>query len=48
MKKCAMLAVPPYVILNEERGPEGPKLAVTQVYSAHFFQRQTPVRSPNR
>lgn len=41
-----LVSVAPYVLLNEERGPEGRKLAVTQTYPAYFFQRQKPRRSP--
>ena len=34
-----LVSVTPYVLLNEERGPEGKKLAVTQTYPAYFFKR---------
>ena len=39
-----LVSVTPYVILNEERGPEGRKIAVTQTYPAYFFQRPKPAR----
>jgi len=37
-----LVSVTPYVLLNEERGPEGRQLAVTQTYPAYFFQRPRP------
>jgi hypothetical protein len=43
-----LVSVAPYVILNEERGPQGQKLAVTQVYPAYFFQRPRALRRPDR
>jgi hypothetical protein len=39
-----LVSVTPYIILNEERGPEGRKVAVTQTYPAYFFQRAKPAR----
>ena len=39
-----LVSVAPYVVLNEERGPKGRKLAVTQTYPAYFFQRPKPAR----
>lgn len=40
------IGVTPYTLLNEERGPEGRKQAVTQVYPAYMFRRmvQRPAR----
>ncbi|MCP5120055.1 MAG: hypothetical protein GY953_55370 [bacterium] len=43
-----LVSVAPYVLLNEERGPEGRKLAVTQTYPAYFFQRPKPVKFKTR
>ncbi|MBM3740400.1 MAG: hypothetical protein FJW39_31990 [Acidobacteria bacterium] len=34
-----LAGVTPHVYLNEERGPDGHKLVVTQTYSAYFFKR---------
>lgn len=34
-----LVSTTPYVYLNEERGPEGRKLVVTQTYPAYFFKR---------
>ena len=39
-----LVSVTAYVILNEERGPEGRKTAVTQAYPGYYFQRQKPAR----
>jgi len=39
-----LVSVTPYVVLNEERGPAGRKLTVTQTYPAYFFQRPKPAR----
>ena len=39
-----LVSVTAYVILNEERGPEGRKTAVTQTYPGYFFQRPKPPR----
>ena len=43
------VGVTPYTLLNEERGPEGRKLMVTQVYPAYMFRRlvERPVRRSN-
>ena len=40
-----LVSVAPYVYLNEERGPEGRKLAVTQTYSAFYFKRLRATRA---
>ena len=37
-----LVAVMPYVYLNEERGKDGAKLGVTQTYPAYFFKRLKP------
>lgn len=34
-----LVSVSPYVYLNEERGPDGRKLVVTQTYPAYYFKR---------
>jgi hypothetical protein len=34
-----LVAVSPYVYLNEERGPDGRKLVVTQTYAGYYFKR---------
>lgn len=34
-----LVSTTPYVYLNEERGPEGRKLVVTQTYPAYYFKR---------
>lgn len=34
-----LVSVAPYVIFNEERGPEGHKVGVTQTYPAYYFKR---------
>lgn len=34
-----LVSVTPYVYMNEERGPDGRKLVVTQTYPAYFFKR---------
>ncbi len=34
-----LVAVTPYIYLNEERGQEGRKLIVTQTYPAYYFKR---------
>jgi hypothetical protein len=39
-----LVAVTPYVYLNEERGQEGHKLMVTQTYQAYYFKRLKPQR----
>lgn len=39
-----LVSVTPFVLLNEERGPEERKLAVTQTYPAYFFHRPKPPR----
>ncbi|MFN7925049.1 MAG: hypothetical protein U0Q16_33440 [Bryobacteraceae bacterium] len=39
-----LVAVSPWVYQNEERGPEGRKLVVTQTYQAYFFKRLLPPR----
>lgn len=39
-----LVSVSPYVYLNEERGPEGRKLVVTQTYPAYYFKRLKPNR----
>ncbi|MCW5979909.1 MAG: hypothetical protein KIT09_17645 [Bryobacteraceae bacterium] len=37
-----LVGVTPHVIVNEERGPVGRKVAVTQTYPAYYFQRPRP------
>lgn len=34
-----LVSTTPFTYLNEERGPEGRKLVVTQTYPAYFFKR---------
>ncbi len=34
-----LVSVSPYVYLNEERGPDGRKLMVTQTYPGYYFKR---------
>jgi len=38
-----LVSVAPYVFQNEERGPDGQKKVVTQVYPAYYFKRQKPL-----
>jgi hypothetical protein len=37
-----LVSVTPYALQNEERGPEGRKQVVTQVYPAYYFKRLKP------
>ena len=39
-----LVGVTPYVYQNEERGPDGQKKVVTQVYPAYFFKKLVPSR----
>ncbi|MBM3812866.1 MAG: hypothetical protein FJW20_14670 [Acidimicrobiia bacterium] len=39
-----LVSVAPFVLQNEERGPEGRKLVVTQTYPAYYFKRLKPAR----
>jgi len=46
-----LVSVAPYVLLNEERGPEDRRESVTQTYPAYYFQRSrpaTPIRPASR
>lgn len=37
-----LVSVAPHVYQNEERGPDGQKKVVTQVYPAYYFKRLKP------
>jgi hypothetical protein len=37
-----LVSVAPFALQNEERGPEGRKLVVTQAYPAYYFKRLKP------
>lgn len=39
-----LVSVAPFVLQNEERGPEGRKQVVTQAYPAYYFKRVKPAR----
>jgi len=39
-----LVSVTPYVYQNDERGPDGQKQVVTQVYPAYFFKRPRPAK----
>jgi len=39
-----LVSVAPFVLQNEERGPDGRKQVVTQAYPAYYFKRMKPAR----